>query len=32
METLVKNCDFFSYPLHLTPPLGGSPSEYCRPI
>ena len=22
----------FSYPLHLTPPLGGVPSEHCHPV
>jgi len=26
-EILVGNCNFFSYPLHLTPPLGVFPLE-----
>jgi len=31
-QTLVKNCDFFIPPLHSTPQLWGSPSEYCHPV
>jgi len=27
-ELLVGNCNFFSYPLHLMPPLGLSPLEF----
>jgi len=27
-----RNRDFFIPPLHSTPPLGGSPSEYCHPV
>jgi len=31
-EKLVENRDFFNTPLHLTPPLAWSTSEYCHPV
>ena len=31
-EIMVENHDFFSYSMHLTPPLCKSPMEYCRNV